>query len=74
LCIGQICIVVEEAEGAGGMGCGDRLEAQPAEQAGEHAHRRKNPVSLIVAGLLTGKRTVQSAYWGHVRIFWLSVL
>ena len=25
-------------------------------------------VSLIMAGLLTRKRTVRSAYWGHVRI------
>jgi hypothetical protein len=31
-------------------------------------------VSLIAAGLLTGKRMVQSAYCGRVRIFWSSIL
>src|SRR6266436_5796728 len=35
---GEMGVVAEEAEAAGRMGCGERLEEQPAEQAGEHAH------------------------------------
>jgi hypothetical protein len=39
--IGQMSIVAEGAEAAGGVGCQERLEEQPAEQAREHAHRQE---------------------------------
>jgi hypothetical protein len=48
---------------------GNASTARPTSR-GDRVLRRARArwVSLIMAGLLTRKRTVRSAYWGHVRI------